>query len=560
MLRRRTTQVVELGRHLGRHGGAARVVVRQARAVGGRARLDQRRARQVGRQPAPALRRPRPGSSRRARSRPSVDAGAREQAHVHLERDLGADLEIAVEEGVEGVDDAALGRVLDGDHAEVGVAALDLLEHGRDGADGRRARRQAELLLDRHVRERPLGAEVGDAHPLLQRQAGAEDLLEHRADRLGRERARGWRPTAARRSGARARGRRTAPRARVLRSATSADQAGALVEQRQDLVVGARRSPARSSASSLRRALSGPCRVLGHGAGAYYTGRMRLATLRDGTRDGALVVVGARRPDAARAPRGVAPTLQAALDDWDRAAPALAALAARLDAGARPAEPLDADAPRPAAAARLRVDRRLGVPQPRPARAQGARRRAARRRWRPIRSSTRAARACCSARATTSRSPIRPGASTSRAEVAVILGDVPRGTRAADAARARAPADARQRRHAAQPGPRRAGQGLRLLPVEAGDRLLAVRGDARRARRRLARRARAPARCARPTTARSCGDPDAGPRCTSRSSTSSRTWRARAPSPRARSWAAARSRTPTARAASPAWPSGARSR
>ena len=33
-------------------------------------------------------------------------------------------------------------------------------------------------------------------------------------------------------------------------------------------------------------------RVLGHRAGAYYTGRMRLATLRDGTRDGALIVVG----------------------------------------------------------------------------------------------------------------------------------------------------------------------------------------------------------------------------------------------------------------------------
>ena len=59
---------------------------------------------------------------------------------------------------------------------------------------------------------------------------------------------------------------------------------------------------------------------------------MRLATLRDGTRDGALLVVG---HDGRSCTRGgeIAPTLQAALDDWPRAAPALAALAVRLDAG-----------------------------------------------------------------------------------------------------------------------------------------------------------------------------------------------------------------------------------
>jgi fumarylacetoacetate (FAA) hydrolase len=66
---------------------------------------------------------------------------------------------------------------------------------------------------------------------------------------------------------------------------------------------------------------------------------MRLATLRDGTRDGALIIV-ARDGDRYVRPRGALPTLQAALDDWDRAAPALAALAAKLDAG-EPGEPLD---------------------------------------------------------------------------------------------------------------------------------------------------------------------------------------------------------------------------
>ncbi len=97
--------------------------------------------------------------------------------------------------------------------------------------------------------------------------------------------------------------------------------------------------------------------------------------------------------------------------------------------------------------------------------------------------------------------------------MAVILGDVPRGTTAAEARRPRAPADARQRRHAAEPGPRRAGQGVRLLPVEAGDGVLAVRGDARRAGRRLARRARPPAAphdAQRAGAAHLVGDPDAG--------------------------------------------------
>lgn len=59
---------------------------------------------------------------------------------------------------------------------------------------------------------------------------------------------------------------------------------------------------------------------------------MRLATLRDGTRDGTLIVVGRDGNRFARAGAG-APTLQAALDDWDRAAPALAALATKLDGG-----------------------------------------------------------------------------------------------------------------------------------------------------------------------------------------------------------------------------------
>ncbi|MDQ3263812.1 MAG: fumarylacetoacetate hydrolase family protein [Myxococcota bacterium] len=67
---------------------------------------------------------------------------------------------------------------------------------------------------------------------------------------------------------------------------------------------------------------------------------MKLATLRDGTRDGQLLVVSG---DNARCTPGtaVAPTLQAALDDWARAEPLLQELSRQLDAGQLPGQPLD---------------------------------------------------------------------------------------------------------------------------------------------------------------------------------------------------------------------------
>jgi fumarylacetoacetate (FAA) hydrolase len=58
---------------------------------------------------------------------------------------------------------------------------------------------------------------------------------------------------------------------------------------------------------------------------------LRLATRRNGTRDGELVLVSPSRAQCASAAR-IAPTLQAALDDWPRLAPALAAMSGRLDA------------------------------------------------------------------------------------------------------------------------------------------------------------------------------------------------------------------------------------
>jgi len=67
---------------------------------------------------------------------------------------------------------------------------------------------------------------------------------------------------------------------------------------------------------------------------------MRLATLRDGSRDGRLLVV-RRDGEAAAAAGAIAATLQAALDRWEACEPALRALAADLDAGRVRPEPLD---------------------------------------------------------------------------------------------------------------------------------------------------------------------------------------------------------------------------
>lgn len=59
---------------------------------------------------------------------------------------------------------------------------------------------------------------------------------------------------------------------------------------------------------------------------------MKLATLNDGTRDGQLAVV-ARDLKMAALADGIAPTLQAALDDWAFIAPQLEALSQQLNAG-----------------------------------------------------------------------------------------------------------------------------------------------------------------------------------------------------------------------------------
>lgn len=68
---------------------------------------------------------------------------------------------------------------------------------------------------------------------------------------------------------------------------------------------------------------------------------MNLATLGNGRPDGHLVVVSADRQRYVSAGR-IAPTLQAALDDWANAAPALKSLSEQLAAGGIAGQPFDA--------------------------------------------------------------------------------------------------------------------------------------------------------------------------------------------------------------------------
>lgn len=78
---------------------------------------------------------------------------------------------------------------------------------------------------------------------------------------------------------------------------------------------------------------------------------MKLATLRNGTRDGSLLVV-KKDLSAWTSAAHLAPTLQAALDAWDVVEPKLQALAAQLESGAVKSEPYDAtklEAPLPRA-------------------------------------------------------------------------------------------------------------------------------------------------------------------------------------------------------------------
>src|SRR5262245_2773729 len=79
---------------------------------------------------------------------------------------------------------------------------------------------------------------------------------------------------------------------------------------------------------------------------------MKLATVKNGRRDGALVVVSRNLKHAVAVPDVVSP-LQGALDDWPAVAPVLADVAEKLERGVEPGifafDPAQAMAPLPRA-------------------------------------------------------------------------------------------------------------------------------------------------------------------------------------------------------------------
>ena len=200
---------------------------------------------------------------------------------------------------------------------------------------------------------------------------------------------------------------------------------------------------------------------------------VKLATLKRGGRDGRLAIV-SRDLTRCLLGAGIAPTLQAALDDWDTLAPRLAERAAALEANPAQAgrDALRYRAMRRAAAARLSLGGRQRLRQSRGAGAQGARRgnaglvldRSAGVPGRLRRLARRARRRAVRRRSLGHRSRGRSRGDHRRR---------PHGHRRGRRRRPHQAAHAGQRLVAAQPDSRRARQGLRLLPVQARDRIRA---------------------------------------------------------------------------------------
>ena len=289
-----------------------------------------------------------------------------------------------------------------------GAARRDSRRDGRrdcgHGDDQLRAAQRVWPLVDRLLSSGRANAAAGRA---------VSGNARMPRDRLRQGRVRDGRRRAAHR---RRRGRREVPRAHRLRLALESEMVVPVVDRDGRLIACSTSTRRRSALRRRGRARARAHRRLVRASRRGREARMKLATLRDGGRDGTLVVVRARRR-ALRAAGAIAPTLQAALDDWARAAPRLArARGARSSAGA-----VAGRAARRRARSHAPLPRAYewidgsALPEPRDAGAQGARRRAARDAAHAIRWSTRAARACCSA--PTRRHPARRrrrGGSTSR--------------------------------------------------------------------------------------------------------------------------------------------------
>ena len=180
-------QAVGVGRVL---AGDGRGVVGVARAAGGFSVTDDGVFLDLGQ----VL--PQPGFALRQRQRVRIHAldvfdmtGARQQILVNAQLHLAADHQRRGQEQIErGLDGAGAG-VLHRHHAEIGVARSDFVEHFLHRRQRQRLGRMTEVLVDRLLRERALGAEEADFQRLLLGQAGGHDFAEQPHQHFVRQRA-----------------------------------------------------------------------------------------------------------------------------------------------------------------------------------------------------------------------------------------------------------------------------------------------------------------------------------------------------------------------------------
>ena len=109
---------------------------------------------------------------------------------MHPQPHLGPDLEVRqLDEHLERVGDPAVGRVLQWDHAELDVPAVDLLEDRGDRADRDMLDGLAKLGDRGQVAVAVLRAQAGDPHRPLQGPRAAHQLAEDSPQGLRRHRA-----------------------------------------------------------------------------------------------------------------------------------------------------------------------------------------------------------------------------------------------------------------------------------------------------------------------------------------------------------------------------------
>jgi hypothetical protein len=181
--------VVEAAGQIGGDGGDGGVGGRQLGGGRGGRGLLHRHVAQIRCQPAAALAESL-GMRQHALDLAQVPR-PRQQVLGDLQRQLAADLQLGVDQAIEGDVDGAVGGVLHWDHAEVRAAALDVLEDLGDRPRAVILDRFAEAIARGLMRERPLRGQIGDGQRRFERAARRQDLAPHGGDGL-----RGQRTTA----------------------------------------------------------------------------------------------------------------------------------------------------------------------------------------------------------------------------------------------------------------------------------------------------------------------------------------------------------------------------